>query len=123
MSLPRFNRRQFFEIQKIDGKPRLDFLSFRWINFAEELRNKSVGSHVVEQHEVGRMWLISRRYYERDTLDWILVLVNGIIDPVKDMEVGQELVIPSLSQIESFYQRVRAADRSRGVAKLPRNRA
>lgn len=119
--LSKYNRRQFYTIRKRpDGLDMIDFLSLRWIKFAKQLNNRIVTVHIVKTHEVGRLWTLSQLYYGDDTLDWILAIVNNILDPIGGMFVGQKIAIPSQSVISQFYNEVQVARRLEGVANFKR---
>lgn len=124
--LSKYNRRQFYNIRIRprtrggDGQEMLDFLSLRWIKFADKLNREQVTVHVVKEYEVGRLWAISQIYYRDDTLDWILAIVNNILDPIGGMSIGQKLAIPSLSTINEFYTSVQSSRRLDRVAELTR---
>lgn len=115
-ALSKFNRRQFYNLPAVDGVEVLDMLSLRWLKFQKTLRNRRVRIHVVRQFELGRLWAISNIYYDTDNLDWILALVNNITDMIGGMEIGQELVIPSMIDVEEFYNEIRANARRDQIA-------
>ena len=115
----KYNREEFYVVRKTpEDTDKLDLLSFRWLSFKERLKRRRLRVHIVEEHEVGRLWLISKRYYSRDDLDWILCIINDIIDPIGGMFIGQTLAIPPLEDIDSFYQSIVAQQRKSTIVRL-----
>lgn len=122
MALSKYNRKRFYQIKTYpDSTQAIDPLSLRWLRFNSELRGKRVRTHIVQQHEEGRLWSISNKYYKRDDLDWILALVNNILDMIEEPTVGQALAIPSIEVIDGFYQSILAADRKLGIVTVSRD--
>lgn len=103
MTLPRWNRRDYYDKVVVNGVNELDYLSYKWIGFAQMIRNTQCQAHSVNEIELGRMWSISQRYYNTDTLDMMLCMINGILDPMRDMYIGQRLAIPPISSFENYY--------------------
>jgi len=111
MSLPKYNRRDFFNKTTVNDRLELDLLSFKWIDFSRYYNRSRVRVHKVMQHEEGRLWLISEKYYNTYTMYWLIALVNGILNPAKDVVAGLDLTIPSIVDIDSYYQSIRSASR------------
>lgn len=55
---------------------------------------------VTIQYE-GRTDLISAKFYGSAKYDWIIENANYIKDPIKDIRVGKQLIIPNKSKIYS----------------------
>jgi len=54
--------------------------------------------------DVGRLDLVSNKYYGTEALWWVIALVNQIIDPLVDMEVGAVIYIPDKSKIFEAFE-------------------
>jgi len=52
----------------------------------------------------------TQQIYKTPHLWWLIALVNDIIDPVEDMYLGQELIIPSHIDYYQDYIRYKKAD-------------
>jgi nucleoid-associated protein YgaU len=70
--------------------------------------------HRVVASEVGFLDMIAVRYYGDgfERLWWSIAQVNRIIDPERDMRVGQTLVIPPRSAAEAYVSRQGVGDGS-----------
>lgn len=55
--------------------------------------------HVVTRDEVGRLDLISYRYYGDPTMWWAIADANQINNYLDEMEAGQELAIPEFEDL------------------------
>lgn len=51
--------------------------------------------HTVLVSEVGRLDLISMKYYNTPLLYWKIAETNGIVDPIGEIVIGMVLRIPS----------------------------
>ena len=58
--------------------------------------------HTIVQREVGCIDIIAERYYNNERLWWFIAAFNGIIDPVKEMEVGKVLLIPNQHNVLNY---------------------
>lgn len=121
MALPKFSREQFYSIGSVNGTPQLDFLSFRWIQFSEFIRFRRVRFYRVPQHQECNLPLISFQFYNDRSLWWIIAIANNILNPISEVVVGTELKIPTLEDVESFYQTILSRRRSAGESQFPRN--
>jgi len=63
--------------------------------------------HRVRQGEVGFLDLIAVKYYGagNEHFWWAIAMVNGIIDPELDMEMGQVLLVPPRDLVTRFLAR------------------
>lgn len=55
--------------------------------------------HTVTSADVGHMDAIAKKYYNDERLWWVIAWVNRIKNPITDMVVGQQLLIPELAEI------------------------
>ncbi len=55
--------------------------------------------HTVTSKDVGQMDLIAYTYYGDESLWWVIAWANRIKNPITDMFVGQQLVIPDQASI------------------------
>jgi nucleoid-associated protein YgaU len=65
--------------------------------------------HRVKRSEIGFLDLLASRYYGQGQEDlwWAIALANAMVDPEKDMYVGQVLVIPDRTTVLDFVSRIR----------------
>lgn len=56
--------------------------------------------HTVQPNEVGRLDLISYRYYKNPLYWWVIAQANHIYDPISHMQSGMLLRIPT---VETLY--------------------
>ena len=54
--------------------------------------------HTVTAADVGHIDLIAKTYYKDERLWWIVAWANRIKNPITDMYIGQQLVIPHLEK-------------------------
>lgn len=83
--------------------------------FHHFMRNRPATQHVVTPNEDGRLDLISFHSYGTVDLWWIIGLVNGLVDPIRDPHTGRVLVIPSLFDIEEYFQLMLSAGRGQAI--------
>jgi len=57
----------------------------------------------VTSANVGRLDIIANIAYDDPKLWWVIAYVNDIYNPLSDMYVGQELIIPPFSSIPREY--------------------
>lgn len=98
------NRTNFYHIETVDGTNELDFLHNSLSEFTMEY---PPSYYRVNGVDLMRPYLISYRFYGTVNFWWILMLVNGIDNPLTDMEVGQILKIPSKLDIYAFQKKYR----------------
>lgn len=55
--------------------------------------------------EQGMADFLAYKFYEDETLWWVICLFNGIIDPLADLYTGRRIRIPSQSSIELYLSR------------------
>ena len=58
--------------------------------------------HTVRQGEPLRLDLLSYQFYRTPELWWVLALVNDILSPFDDIEIGDVLRVPSLSTVTTY---------------------
>lgn len=56
--------------------------------------------HAVVGSDIGRLDLVSYKFYRTPNYWWVIALINNIKNQFTDMVVGQTLVIPSYDEIE-----------------------
>ena len=88
----------------MDETNELDFLHNSLSEFDMEY---SPGYYRVSGIDLMRPYLISYKLYGTVNFWWILMLVNGITNPLCDMEVGQILKIPSKLDVYAFQKKFR----------------
>ena len=72
--------------------------------FSEE----DAARHTVTSKDVGHMDLIAVMHYgeENEHLWWVIAWVNRIKNPITDMEIGQQLLIPPINEIATALEKV-----------------
>lgn len=58
----------------------------------------------ITQEYLLRPDLISSKVYGTPDLWWVVYEMNGIIDPLFDLKIGQIIRVPSLSRVMEFIQ-------------------
>ena len=61
--------------------------------------------HTVVSSELGCLDILAQYYYNNERLWWVIAAFNNIIDPVREMYVGQKLKIPSSQYMMLFTAR------------------
>jgi len=98
------NRVNFYNIAMVDGVNELDFMYNSLSEFTMEYPPMYYRIHGAD---LMRPFLISDRHYGTVNFWWIIMLVNGITNPLVDMEVGQILKIPNKLDIYAFQKKFR----------------
>jgi hypothetical protein len=98
------DRTTFYHIETVDGVNELDFLH----NALSEFEMSYPPTYYrVNGTDVMRPDLISYRYYGTVRFWWIIMLVNGIDNPLTGITVGDILTIPSKLDIYAFQKKYR----------------
>ena len=96
------NRISLMDINVIDDVRERDMFS---TDFALGFRAKrGVRWRKIQSDEVGRPDLISFREYGNVGLWWLIMKINGIIDPF-DLAPGTQLAIPNRMDYADYYRR------------------
>lgn len=114
----KFARKNFLDTVQTDVN-QLDFLSFKWLDFKQSIKNKNVDYFRITDEFVGRLDLVAHDFYGNVFLWWILALVNDVLDPINDISVGKVLIIPSIVDIENYYQTILNKRRKNNKVSLP----
>lgn len=88
----KMNKYDLFFDAKTENKPRAGF--FRSVYFSEEQKTNMTTFIVTGEYE-GRIDLISFKFFGTTENDWLIEVVNGIKDPIKDVVTGKVLYIPT----------------------------
>lgn len=120
VTLPKYSQRRFYPTVMLDGIEQLDFVNFQWDRFPDFLDGQYVAYHRVQEQDIGMLDKLAMQYYGDDTLWWVLALANGIADPYGGFSVNDTLKIPTVSQIETFYQTIQQSRRVGQRGTLPR---
>jgi len=98
------NKRQLVYKQEIiNTNLELDYLSEKTIDFDSFPSGDDY--YMVKQQFIGRIDLISYDVYGTVDLWWLILLRNNIIDPINDIEVGDVLKIPSISDYYDYFNK------------------
>lgn len=96
------NRTKFYNRVTNDGVEELDFLNNTLSSFT---MTHTPRYYRADEHDVARPDTISYVNYGTVRYWWIVCLVNNIGNPLTEIEVGDILVVPHLSDIYAFYKR------------------
>jgi hypothetical protein len=55
----------------------------------------------IADHEVGRLDLLSHRFYGTPSFWWVIAYVNNVVDPIFDLIPGMVLRIPPLAHVQA----------------------
>lgn len=101
----KFKRTNFLSIEEnSSGGLEYDLLSSNWDLF-EILTGITYDN--VKILDLRRPDMLSYRIYGDSSYWWILCKINNIDDIWNDMDIGDDLIVPSISDIEEFYNRVK----------------
>lgn len=68
-------------------------------------RAQDFALHQITDFDKGRLDLISFRYYGTVDYWWVIADANDMIHPLREMEVGSYIRIPSRSLIDAYVRR------------------
>lgn len=103
--ISKYKRTNFLEEFTTDsGKNEYDLISSNWDLF--EINNQ-ITYGIITKLDMNRPDVLSYRVYGDSQYWWILCKFNHIDDVWNDMELGGYILIPSLADIEEFYDRVK----------------
>lgn len=98
------DRTNFYHVEVVDKVNELDFLH----NALSEFTMVYPPSYYrVNGTDLMRPDIISYKFYDTVRFWWIIMLVNGIDNPLTSIEVGQILKIPSKLDIYDFEKKFR----------------
>jgi len=95
-------RTNFYNIQRNDGIDEYDYL---YNNLSQFEMNYSISYYRIEQSDLMRPDLISYKIYGTITYWWLIMMINKIENPLRDMEVGTLLQIPNILDIYEFQKK------------------
>ena len=110
------DRAQYYSKVKPLNTEELDLLSFDWLKFKEFIEDKEVTVRTVRQDEIYNLPLISYRVYGSTHMWWIIAMASDVIDPFSEVTIGKELIVPAVTDVESYIQSLRARSRRSGRA-------
>lgn len=100
-------RQNFFStINGPDGTPITDITSFSAGGLRQFLVGKIVTPHHVNSITAGLPDLISYLEYGSEQYWWLLCVVNGIVDPINEITIGRNLIIPDKADMDAFIKQV-----------------
>ncbi len=101
----KFKRTNFLsKVETVSGLNEYDMLSSNWDLF--EINNPITYDNVLIL-DLHRPDKLSFRIYGDSQYWWILCKFNHIDDVWNDMNIGDDLIVPSMADIEDFYARVK----------------
>lgn len=94
----KFDRHQYFS-QYLNGEfipdPLLNQIDTNFVNPASD-------TYLVTDEDLRDPSLISWKAYRSERLWWLILMVNDILDPFKDLAVGTSLKIPDRDEVLSL---------------------
>lgn len=97
------NRMRLLTVNVVNGTRERDMLSSNFVDGM--MLKRSYGMHKITVDEVGRPDLVAWREYGSSDLWWLILKVNGIVDPIAEMKSGHLLIIPNLLDFSEYYDR------------------
>lgn len=95
-------RTDFYNIQANDGINEFDYLYNNLTQFEMKYRKSY---YRIEGKDIMRPDLISYRIFGTIDYWWLIMMINGIENPLKDMVVGDLLEIPNVLDIYEFQKK------------------
>jgi len=95
-------RTNFYNVQRNDGIDEYDYL---YHNLTKFKMNYPVSYYRIEGSDLMRPDLISYKIYGTIAYWWLIMMINGIQNPLKDMVVGTLLQIPNVLDIYEFQKK------------------
>lgn len=93
------NHTEFFAIKVVDDIPERDFIDSSLTLFKTQYQP---AYYRVSSTDLMRPEMISFKMYGTVSLWWLIMLVNGVFDPLRDLVVGQLLMVPNVLDIYDF---------------------
>lgn len=90
-------------VGKKQGEQIHDHLNASYSNIREDITDFTW--FTITDVEAGMADLLAYRFYEDETLWWVICLFNGIIDPLADLYTGRRIRIPAQNSIELYLTR------------------
>ena len=94
-------RTDFYNTTIVDGKVEYDYLNSTINKF---VTNYPVSYYRISQQDLMRPDAISYKMYGTEEYWWIICMLNDINDVFHDMNVGDLIKLPSISDIYTFYK-------------------
>lgn len=108
--MSRYNRTNFYEKNVVDGILEYDLINTWWSLF----KIKTTPQYfTVAYGTIGKLDLVSYRYYNTTDLWWIIAKINNIEDVWNDYKIGDVLTIPDINDIQDWYLDIQNAKRNR----------
>lgn len=82
-------------------------LDMLYNNMSKFTMTYPVGYYRVSEYDIMRPDTISTTAYGTTGYWWLICFVNGIYDPFNDLDVGMQLKIPNILDIQNFYKKYR----------------
>jgi len=98
------DRTKFFNTVTVNETEELDYLHN---NLSRLTLRYKPSRYRVNATDLMRPDLISYKIYGIVGYWWILMLVNGVQNPLEDLQVGQILIIPNQVDIHNFIKKYR----------------
>ena len=95
------NRTNFYNITQNDSINEYDYL---YHNLSRFQTKYTVSYYRVEERDLMRPDLISYKIYGTIGYWWLIMMLNGIQNPLKDMAVGDLLTLPNALDIYDFQK-------------------
>lgn len=99
-----------------DGDWRLDPLSA--VYCALNRKSFSTSPFTVTQAEAHRPDLVSIKCYGRNDWWFIICQYNGIINPLKELYIGRDLIIPNYNEVDKLFKQGQSKARQGQVVEV-----
>ena len=96
------DRTNFYNIVRNDDIDEYDYMHNNLTKFKMKY---SVSYYRIEEADLQRPDIISYKIYGSIAYWWLLMMINGIENPLKDMEVGQLIQVPNVLDIYEFQKK------------------
>jgi hypothetical protein len=97
-------RTSFYNRSVVDGVDEIDFL---YNNLSKFKLKYQESYYRISEPDILRPDLISYQQYKTVDFWWIIMLINGIRNPLSDLKIGMLIKIPSILDIYDFNKKYR----------------
>jgi hypothetical protein len=94
-------RTKFYNTTTVNGKKEVDML---WNTLSSFTLKYDPIYYRISSHDISQPDLISKKMYNTERYWWIILVVNGIMNPLLDIVEGSIIKIPNILDIYEFYK-------------------
>lgn len=104
-----YDRSNFYQLgEDSEGDRVLDVLAADWQGFRDNLILDV--NHTVNQEEENDLPLISFKLYGDPSLWWILAQLNNIVNPLSDVTIGRDLLVPTKESVDRELRQIQISN-------------